>query len=85
MFSNLIGYRYFKSVNKETKEEIEKCSCCFVDTDHKADNGELYISLSFRIDKLPCQLEPEHIGRKCLVDTGFVNGVQYGKGLAFLE
>lgn len=85
MFSNLIGYRYFKSVNQETKEEVKKCTCCFVDSEHQPDNGSLYVSLTFKIDKLPCELEKEHIGKKCLVDVGYVNGTKYGKGLAFLD
>lgn len=81
MFTKLIGYKYFTQTDKEGNS-TQKVRCCFLDSEKKADEGDLFISLNFKADNLP-ELKKELIGKECLVDVGFYNGSQYGKGLMF--
>lgn len=81
MFTKLIGYKYFTQKDKDGNE-TQKLRCSFLDTEKKADEGDLYISLNFKLDNIP-EIKKEHIGKECLVDVGFYNGSQYGKGIMF--
>lgn len=81
MFTKLIGYKYFTQTSQDGVE-TQKIRCSFLDQDKKADAGELYLTLNFKLDNIP-EIKKEHIGKECLVDVGYYNGSQYGKGIMF--
>ena len=81
MFTKLIGYSYFIQKG-QNNEEISKVRCTFLDTERKADAGTLYVTLNFKLDNIP-EITKEHINKECLVDVGYYNGSNYGKGLMF--
>ena len=56
--TQIVGYRYFDFVDRESKVVTKKVTISFKDPDAIADAGEMYLTYSFKAENVP-KLTPE--------------------------